>query len=169
MTSIASMTAALIPAMLRMRHPAIRSFSHGFGGEWYAKHTDGLRRQTGAITVADPSVLDFETTPSFVLTVQVVDNHGAIDSATVTVDLSDVDESVRMNLGGSAVTWLSAQPPVVVLPQLTVNEAANLTGRHRGGDPDDSREPSPASGMALLDVSAAVAGIEPPGHALAAN
>lgn len=40
---------------------------------------------------------------------------------------------------------------------------------HRGGDPNDSHELGPASGMALLDVSAAAAGVQGLGHAFATN
>ena len=47
---------------------------------------------TGAITVADPSQLDFETETSHTITVQIFDG---LDSAfdTVTIELSDVNES----------------------------------------------------------------------------
>ncbi len=48
---------------------------------------------TGEITVADSSVLDFETTPAFALTVQVEDTSAATDSATVTINLTDVNEA----------------------------------------------------------------------------
>ncbi len=48
---------------------------------------------TGVLTVANPSVLDFETTPQFVLTVEATDQGGLTDSATVTVNLNDVDET----------------------------------------------------------------------------
>jgi len=49
---------------------------------------------TGEITVATPAALDFETTPSFSLTVQVTDNGtpSLSDSATVTIGVSNVDE-----------------------------------------------------------------------------
>ncbi|MEO0852759.1 MAG: choice-of-anchor Q domain-containing protein, partial [Cyanobacteria bacterium J06648_11] len=46
---------------------------------------------TGEITVADSSLLDFETTPSFTLDVEVSDG-SATATATVTVDLNDVSE-----------------------------------------------------------------------------
>jgi hypothetical protein len=47
---------------------------------------------TGAITVANSQALDFETTPSFALTVQVSD--GALtDTATITVNLNNLDEN----------------------------------------------------------------------------
>jgi len=48
---------------------------------------------TGEITVADSSVLDFETTPTFSLTVEVEDTSAATDSATVTINLTDVNDA----------------------------------------------------------------------------
>ena len=51
----------------------------------------GLDASTGILTVIDNTVLDFETKPSFSLLVKVSD--GALsDSATVTINLTDVDE-----------------------------------------------------------------------------
>ena len=50
---------------------------------------------TGQITVANSAALDFEVTPVFNLTVQVTDNGSPVasGSATVTVDLTDVNEA----------------------------------------------------------------------------
>jgi hypothetical protein len=42
---------------------------------------------TGQITVADGSLLDFETTPSLTLNIQVSDGDGGVDTASVTVNL----------------------------------------------------------------------------------
>lgn len=83
---------------------------------------------TGAISVADPTVLDFETTPSFALTVQVADDDGATDSSTITVNLTDVNEVPQLSLGGPAVTWIGKQPAVTVLPLVTVSGTASLAG-----------------------------------------
>ena len=47
---------------------------------------------TGEITVANPAALDFETTPLFQLTVSVTDSVGAPQSATVTINLNDLNE-----------------------------------------------------------------------------
>ena len=49
---------------------------------------------SGAITVSDPYVLNFELTPTFSLTVQVTDDQGAQASAAFTVNLTDVAEPI---------------------------------------------------------------------------
>jgi VCBS repeat-containing protein len=87
-----------------------------------------INSATGTIKVANAGPLDFETIPTFHLTVQVADNHGATDTATVTVNLTDVDESIHLTRGGPGVTWINKQSPVVVLPQLSATSGGNLTG-----------------------------------------
>lgn len=52
---------------------------------------------TGEITVADSSLLDFETTPSFSLTVEVTDGGSLADTATITIDLNDINEAPVVN------------------------------------------------------------------------
>jgi len=54
---------------------------------------------TGAITVANSAALDFETTPSFSLTVQVTDGGSPVLSgtATVTINLTDISEPPVVN------------------------------------------------------------------------
>lgn len=52
-----------------------------------------LNAATGELTVAGPSTLDFETTPNYTLNVQVQDAGGLTDSATVVVNVSNVDEA----------------------------------------------------------------------------
>ncbi len=55
----------------------------------------GIDSATGAITVAAQSALNFETTPTFTLTVQATDNASPAlsGSATITVNLTDVNEA----------------------------------------------------------------------------
>ncbi len=48
---------------------------------------------TGEITVADATQLDFETTPSFALTIEVSDSFGLTDTATITIDLNDINDA----------------------------------------------------------------------------
>lgn len=49
--------------------------------------------QTGAITVANSAALDFETTPSFSLTVTATDNGMLVDTDTFVINLTDVNEA----------------------------------------------------------------------------
>lgn len=51
---------------------------------------------TGGITVADEDQLDFETTRSFTLTVQVTDAAGESDTTTVVINLTDQDETAQV-------------------------------------------------------------------------
>jgi VCBS repeat-containing protein len=48
---------------------------------------------TGQVTVANSTALDFETNPVFTLTVQVDDGFGGTDTATVTINLTNVNET----------------------------------------------------------------------------
>jgi hypothetical protein len=59
---------------------------------------------TGEITVADSSALDFETSPSFVLTVAAIDEFGAYAAATVTIDLNNVNEAPVNSVPGAQAT-----------------------------------------------------------------
>ena len=52
-----------------------------------------LNAATGELTVANPSTLDFETTSTHTLNVQAQDVGGLTDSATVVVNVSNVDEA----------------------------------------------------------------------------
>lgn len=71
------------------------SIASGNTGEAFA-----INATTGRITVANATALDFETTPSFALTVRVTDNgNPALSStATVTINLSDVIEAIIVGL-----------------------------------------------------------------------
>ncbi|HSW12527.1 MAG TPA: cadherin domain-containing protein, partial [Solimonas sp.] len=55
-----------------------------------------INASTGQLTVANSSALDFETSPSFVLTVTAVDSAGLSSVGTVTVQLTDVVEAVNL-------------------------------------------------------------------------
>ena len=48
---------------------------------------------TGEITVVDAAQLDFESKPSFTLTVEVSDSFGLTDTATITIDLNDINDA----------------------------------------------------------------------------
>lgn len=59
-----------------------------------------INAATGRITVASAVALDFETTPSFALTVRVTDNGhpGLSSTATVTINLTDIIEAIVVGL-----------------------------------------------------------------------
>ncbi len=63
-----------------------------------------INPSTGAITVAAGATLDFETTPSFSLTVTVTDNGSPVASATapVTISLTNVNEAPAFTSGTTA-------------------------------------------------------------------
>ena len=52
-----------------------------------------INASTGQITVANTTALDYETTPSFNLTVAAIDPDGAYGTATATINLSDLNEA----------------------------------------------------------------------------
>ncbi|WP_420631211.1 cadherin domain-containing protein [Candidatus Leptofilum sp.] len=62
----------------------------GNTGSAFAISNDG--NNNGDITVADTNQLDFETTPTFTLTVQVEDSGMNLDEAEVVIDLTNVNE-----------------------------------------------------------------------------
>jgi len=74
-----------------------------------------INSSTGQITVASAAVLDFETNPSFALTVQVTDDGTPVlnDTATVTLTLADVNESPVVDDQGFALDENSANGTVV--------------------------------------------------------
>lgn len=75
---------------------------------------------TGLLTVANTAALNFEVTPQFNLTIQVADELGATDSTAVTINLTDVDETHQLELGGTSVTWINKHSPAAILPLATV-------------------------------------------------
>ncbi len=74
-------------------------------------NTDGafaIDATTGEITVANSDALDFETMPIFNLTVAAIDDHGAFGTATVTVNLNDVNEAPELdNTGDMTLTTIT--------------------------------------------------------------
>ncbi len=85
-----------------------------------------INASTGALTVANSAVLDYETTPSFSLTVRVVDPRGLSDTALITVAVKDIVENTN-------------RPPVVNNQSFNINEnSANGTvvGTVAASDPD---------------------------------
>ncbi|MDY0103306.1 MAG: cadherin domain-containing protein [Lentimicrobium sp.] len=83
-----------------------------------------LNASTGRLSVANPAVLDFETTPEYLLTVKVQDNGpGSLStSALVTVIISDVNESPSMSNHDFTIE--------------NYTEAGIIVGTIQGTDPD---------------------------------
>lgn len=88
---------------------------------------------SGEIVVANILALDFKITPSFSLTVQISDDGIPMlsDTATITVDLNDVDE------GEPAEPQYAITPPVYswAMPRLTGLPAVNWTNATSFGGP----------------------------------
>ena len=81
---------------------------------------------TGEVTVANPAALDFETQPTFSLTVRVLDAGGLSETATITISLTDANDTPQLLLGGGATTYnkkVDKKAPVKVVPDLIVNDA----------------------------------------------
>lgn len=81
-----------------------------------------INRDTGKISVVNTALLDFETHPVWPLIVQVTDSHGQTDTATVTINLVD------MNDAPSVVDWQFA-----LLADSPVN---TIVGTVQGSDQD---------------------------------
>ncbi len=67
------------------------SITSGNTGDAFA-----LNATSGVLTVQTSSALDFETTPTFNLEVKVNDGNGGTASATITINLTNVDESLLL-------------------------------------------------------------------------
>lgn len=87
-----------------------------------------INPDSGVVTVANPAPLDFETTPTFTLTIQVADNAGEIATNTLTIHLNDLGEVPLLVAGSNGVTWTKNQAPVTVWPQLTIASSGSLAG-----------------------------------------
>ncbi|MBB5207982.1 beta strand repeat-containing protein [Chiayiivirga flava] len=98
-------------------------------------NTFAVDAASGAITVADPAALDFETTPTFDLTVSVTDSGAPAlsDTATVTVTLTDANDApvaddaaftVAENAAiGTSVGTYAATDPDATAPDNTLSYA----------------------------------------------
>ena len=81
---------------------------------------------SGELSVETVSALDYETTPSFSLEVEVSDGNGGSAQATITVDLNDVDERTNTD-------------PVIVAQSFTIDEnsaAGTVVGQLEASDVD---------------------------------
>ena len=69
----------------------VLSFSFISGNE---SDAFSIGASSGDIFVNDETVLDFETTPTFNLMVEADDGNGGVTTASVTINLNDIDETV---------------------------------------------------------------------------
>ena len=128
-------------------------------------NTDGafaLDPASGAISVANAAALDFETTPSFTLTVNVTDDGTTplTDSASVTITLNDVNEApvatdaafavVENSVAGTTVNTAPATDPDSSAPNATLTFA--ITAGNTGG----AFAIDPANGLISVANAAAV-------------
>ena len=81
---------------------------------------EALGDRTGQITVANGSLLNFESQPSFNLTVRGTDITGRTDDATITVNLSNVNEApTDIALNGASVLEVS---PGAIIGSVSVTD-----------------------------------------------
>ena len=119
---------------------------------------------TGTITVANPALLDYETTPRFGLTVRAADPSGASADAAVTVDVTDVAEVLRVAIDvrpGDASNTVSARKPgkieVAVLSTATFDarrvDVNSLTFGRTGTEDSLIRHPKRGPQYRVADVN----------------
>ena len=102
--------------------------------------TFAINASTGQITVNNSSALDFETTPTFNLTVEVTDSGapGLTDTATVTINLNDLNETPIINDQSFSVNENAANGTVVGTVVASDPDAGDtltyaITGGNTGG------------------------------------
>lgn len=86
-----------------------------------------ISASTGQITVNDATGLDFETNPTFNLTVEVTDDAGVTDSATITINVTNAAPSAPVD-GDAAVNSISE----AAINGDTVGIDADSTDAHGG-------------------------------------
>jgi hypothetical protein len=110
-----------------------------------------INAATGALTVANAAALDFETTPSFALTVQVTDAGGLAQTSTVIVNLADIADGQRLvevvkledppargedptpdRVPTEELDVVTLRPPVVIVP-VPDESGGGTTNRPFGG------------------------------------
>ena len=109
---------------------------------------------TGDLTVNDTTQLDFETTPSFSLTVQVADSGALTADATVTVNLTDVNETPSIDNQAFGVDENSANGTVVGTVAATdVDTGDTLTFSITGGNTGSAFAIDPSTGQLTVSNS----------------
>ena len=103
----------------------------------------------GAITVKTPAALDFETTPTFTLTVQVSDDENLSSDAEITVNLTDVvgNEAPIIAAQTFSVTENAANGTAIGTVAATDAEGDNLTFAITSGNLSDAFAISAGTGV----------------------
>lgn len=96
-----------------------------------------LNPGTGVITVANDAVIDFETHPTWSLSVQVTDGNGLSDTSTVTINLTNVNEAPQLSITGGAVTFskkaFKKTDGIAIVPTLSVTDPDQAPADQIGG------------------------------------
>jgi hypothetical protein len=103
---------------------------------------------TGQISVANSAALDFEATPVFILTVAAIDPDGAYGTATVTVNLSNVNEAPVLDNGGTMV--------LTSITEDQTNNSGNTVAQiiaSAGGDRITDPDAGAAEGIAVTGLA----------------
>ncbi|MEO6196034.1 MAG: cadherin domain-containing protein [Thermoanaerobaculia bacterium] len=100
--------------------------------------TFAIDPSTGVITVANSAALDFETTPTFSLTVQVTDSGSQSGTATITINVSNLNEAPVVHPATFAVNENSPIGTVLGTVTFTDPDAGQshtfaITGGNTGG------------------------------------
>jgi hypothetical protein len=123
-----------------------------------AGNTNGefaINSTTGQITVANSAALNFETNASIPLTVQVSDG-SATDTATVTINLTDVNEAPILNNQTFTVDPNAAIGTVVSTVQASDPEGDDLTFSITGGNTNGAFAINADTGVITVANSAAL-------------
>ena len=115
---------------------------------------------TGEITVNDSTQLDFETSPTFNLTVQVQDNGAGTltDTATVIVNLNDLDETPPLLSANGGLTLLEGATATIdttLLEFTDTQPAASVTYTLTGGLMNGQLQLSTNPGVAVTTFAQA--------------
>jgi Tol biopolymer transport system component len=123
-----------------------------------AAGTFAIDASSGEITVADPAVLDFETNPSFALTVEVTDDGlpSLTDTAIVTIGISNANDLPVFSDQSMSLTEFSLNGTVVgTIAASDQDVGDSLTFTILGGNTDGAFNLDPVTGkLAVADASA---------------
>lgn len=113
--------------------------------------------KTGEIKVADSSKLDFETTPTFALTVQADDGHGNSDTAVITVNLKNLNDNAPVISNTTASVAENAGNNVsVATVSASDADKDSLAYSITGGNTDGAFTINPTTGEITVANSAAL-------------